>query len=242
MSPRAPGRVCMADTECCDSVSLSYSVDASEVTDLHVISYEVERDLMPLILSNCQYQMEQGRETLQEFDLEKVERQVTSRFLQGKPRLTLKVRLAPWYLWCRHICFVKVGLSVAFLQRFPSELGVGMTTQLRFPPETGTSLPAVPRPSTPLSCLRASFPPGSLQVPADLLSNFSTIVMALPPTPDGPSWLPCCLSSPHAACHPAPWVPHVAAADPAPAPSVRPRCDRCSSPTAPCLPCLQATL
>uniref|UniRef100_A0A452STR8 Ring finger protein 213 n=1 Tax=Ursus americanus TaxID=9643 RepID=A0A452STR8_URSAM len=68
----------------------SYSVDASEVTDLHVISYEVERDLMPLILSNCQYQMEQGRETLQEFDLEKVERQVTSRFLQGKPRLTLK--------------------------------------------------------------------------------------------------------------------------------------------------------
>uniref|UniRef100_A0A452UIM0 Uncharacterized protein n=1 Tax=Ursus maritimus TaxID=29073 RepID=A0A452UIM0_URSMA len=68
----------------------SYSIDASEVTDLHVISYEVERDLMPLILSNCQYQMEQGRETLQEFDLEKVERQVTSRFLQGKPRLTLK--------------------------------------------------------------------------------------------------------------------------------------------------------
>ncbi|XP_011226480.2 E3 ubiquitin-protein ligase RNF213 isoform X2 [Ailuropoda melanoleuca] len=68
----------------------SYSVDASEVTDLHVISYEVERDLMPLILSNCQYQVEQGQETLQEFDLEKVERQVTSRFLQGKPRLTLK--------------------------------------------------------------------------------------------------------------------------------------------------------
>lgn len=122
------------DTECCDSVSLSYSVDASEVTDLHVISYEVERDLMPLILSNCQYQVEQGQETLQEFDLEKVERQVTSRFLQGKPRLTLKVWLAPWYLWGQHICFVKVGLSVAFLQRFPSELGGGMTTQLCFPP------------------------------------------------------------------------------------------------------------
>jgi len=68
----------------------SYSVDASEITDLHVISYEVERDLMPLILSNCQYQVEQGRETLQEFDLEKIQRQVTSRFLHGKPRLTLK--------------------------------------------------------------------------------------------------------------------------------------------------------
>lgn len=74
---------------------LSYSVDAADVTDLHVISYEVERDLTPLILSNCQYQVEQGRETLQEFDLEKIQRQIVSRFLQGKPRLSLKVGLTP---------------------------------------------------------------------------------------------------------------------------------------------------
>uniref|UniRef100_A0A8C7BJA4 Ring finger protein 213 n=1 Tax=Neovison vison TaxID=452646 RepID=A0A8C7BJA4_NEOVI len=70
--------------------SSSYSIDTSEVTDLHVISYEFEQDLMPLILSNCQYRVEEGQETLQEFDLEKIQRQVTSRFLQGKPRLTLK--------------------------------------------------------------------------------------------------------------------------------------------------------
>nr|XP_034361931.1 E3 ubiquitin-protein ligase RNF213 [Arvicanthis niloticus] len=68
----------------------SYSVDSSEVTDLHVISYEVERDLTPLILSNCQYQVQQGGETSQEFDLEKIQQQISSRFLQGKPRLTLK--------------------------------------------------------------------------------------------------------------------------------------------------------
>uniref|UniRef100_UPI0040389A17 E3 ubiquitin-protein ligase RNF213-like n=1 Tax=Callospermophilus lateralis TaxID=76772 RepID=UPI0040389A17 len=68
----------------------SYSVDASDVTDLHVVSYEVERDLMPLILSNCQYEVEQGGETSQEFDLEKIQRQISSHFLQGKPRLTLK--------------------------------------------------------------------------------------------------------------------------------------------------------
>ncbi|XP_045155456.1 E3 ubiquitin-protein ligase RNF213-like [Echinops telfairi] len=68
----------------------SYSIDASEVTELHVISYETERDLVPLILSNCQYRVEQGGEALQEFDLEKIQRQVMSRFLQGKPRLTLK--------------------------------------------------------------------------------------------------------------------------------------------------------
>ncbi|XP_072501344.1 E3 ubiquitin-protein ligase RNF213 isoform X2 [Notamacropus eugenii] len=70
--------------------SSSYSINASEVTDLHVISYEVERDLTPLILSNCQYSVEKGRETLQQFDLEKIQRQVTSRFLQGKPLLTLQ--------------------------------------------------------------------------------------------------------------------------------------------------------
>ncbi|XP_032097310.1 E3 ubiquitin-protein ligase RNF213 isoform X3 [Sapajus apella] len=68
----------------------SYSVDASEVTDLHVMNYEVEQDLIPLILSNCQYQVEQGRQTLQEFDLEKIQRQIISRFLQGKPWLSLK--------------------------------------------------------------------------------------------------------------------------------------------------------
>ncbi|KAF4008099.1 hypothetical protein G4228_019714 [Cervus hanglu yarkandensis] len=71
----------------------SYSIDASEIADLHVISYEVERDLIPLILSNCQYHVQQGGETLQEFDLEKIQRQIISRFLQGKPRLTLKARL-----------------------------------------------------------------------------------------------------------------------------------------------------
>ncbi|XP_021096800.1 E3 ubiquitin-protein ligase RNF213 isoform X2 [Heterocephalus glaber] len=68
----------------------SYSVDASEITDVHVISYDVERDLIPLILSNCQYQVVQGGETSQEFDLEKIQRQVRGRLLQGKPRLTVK--------------------------------------------------------------------------------------------------------------------------------------------------------
>ncbi|XP_053562489.1 E3 ubiquitin-protein ligase RNF213 [Bombina bombina] len=65
-----------------------YSIRASEVMDLHVIGYEVEKDLMPIILSNCQYSVKRG-ETLEEFDLEKIQRQITSRFLQGKPLITL---------------------------------------------------------------------------------------------------------------------------------------------------------
>lgn len=64
-------------------------MDASEVTDLLVIGYEVS-SVTPLILSNCQYQVVQGGENLQECNLEQIQRQITSRFLQGKPKLTLK--------------------------------------------------------------------------------------------------------------------------------------------------------
>ncbi|NXJ02988.1 RN213 ligase, partial [Psophia crepitans] len=66
-----------------------YLVSPSEVADLHLISYDVERDLIPLILSNCQYSMEKGGETLQDFDLEGIQQQVISKFLQGKPLITL---------------------------------------------------------------------------------------------------------------------------------------------------------
>ncbi|PKU34399.1 hypothetical protein llap_15296 [Limosa lapponica baueri] len=67
-----------------------YLISVSEVADLHLISYEVERDLIPLILSNCQYSMEKGGETLQDFDLERIQQQVISKFLQGKPLITPK--------------------------------------------------------------------------------------------------------------------------------------------------------
>lgn len=68
-----------------------YLISPSEVAELHLISYEVEKDLIPLILSNCQYSMEKGGETLQDFDLERIQQQVISKFLQGKPLITLTV-------------------------------------------------------------------------------------------------------------------------------------------------------
>ncbi|XP_063784592.1 E3 ubiquitin-protein ligase RNF213 isoform X2 [Pseudophryne corroboree] len=66
-----------------------YSIKVSEVMAVHVISYEMEKDLVPIILSNCQYSLESGRETLQEFDLPKIQHQITSRFFQGKPLITM---------------------------------------------------------------------------------------------------------------------------------------------------------
>ncbi|XP_016117489.1 E3 ubiquitin-protein ligase rnf213-alpha-like, partial [Sinocyclocheilus grahami] len=66
-----------------------YTVSPADLTELHVIRYEYERDLLPLILSNCQYSMERGQETLMECDLPKIQQQILTRFLQGKPLITL---------------------------------------------------------------------------------------------------------------------------------------------------------
>lgn len=73
------------------SPSPSYKVSPADLTDLHVIRYELERDLMPLVLSNTQYSIESGQETLHEYDLPKIQQQIVSRFLQGKPLITLNV-------------------------------------------------------------------------------------------------------------------------------------------------------
>ncbi|KAK3552318.1 hypothetical protein QTP86_010384 [Hemibagrus guttatus] len=67
----------------------SYTVSPADLTELHVIRYEVERDLLPLVLSNCQYSMECGRETLSEYDLPQIQQQLLTRFLQGKPLISL---------------------------------------------------------------------------------------------------------------------------------------------------------
>ncbi|XP_070836494.1 E3 ubiquitin-protein ligase rnf213-alpha [Chaetodon trifascialis] len=67
----------------------SYKVSPADLTDLHVIRYELERDLMPLVLSNTQYSIEKGQETLHEYDLPKIQQQIVSRFLLGKPLITL---------------------------------------------------------------------------------------------------------------------------------------------------------
>lgn len=56
-----------------------------------MIRYELERDLMPLILSNTQYSVERGQETLPEHNLAKIQQQLVSRFLLGKPLITLEV-------------------------------------------------------------------------------------------------------------------------------------------------------
>lgn len=70
---------------------LSYKVSPVDLTDLHVIRYELHRDLMPLVLSNTQYTIEKGQEIVHEYDLPKIQQQILSRFILGKPLITLDV-------------------------------------------------------------------------------------------------------------------------------------------------------
>ncbi|TRY85502.1 hypothetical protein DNTS_016006 [Danionella cerebrum] len=66
-----------------------YTVSPADLNELHVIRYEYNRELLPLVLSNCQYCMERGQETVMAYDLPKIQQQLFSRFLQGKPHITL---------------------------------------------------------------------------------------------------------------------------------------------------------
>uniref|UniRef100_A0A8C4HVE0 E3 ubiquitin-protein ligase RNF213 n=1 Tax=Dicentrarchus labrax TaxID=13489 RepID=A0A8C4HVE0_DICLA len=66
----------------------SYKVSVAELTEQHVIHYEVEKDLLPLVLSNCQYSLERGHETISQYDLPRIQQQILTRFLQGKPLIT----------------------------------------------------------------------------------------------------------------------------------------------------------
>ncbi|KAM4740057.1 E3 ubiquitin-protein ligase rnf213-alpha-like [Anableps anableps] len=66
----------------------SYKVAIVDLMEQHVICYDVEKDLLPLVLSNCQYSLERGHETISEYDLPRIQQQILTRFLQGKPLIT----------------------------------------------------------------------------------------------------------------------------------------------------------
>ncbi|KAJ7339378.1 hypothetical protein OS493_005772 [Desmophyllum pertusum] len=65
-------------------------VSVTEVTMSHLIAYDPERDLLPLILAHCHYSLEVGQETLVHYDWAALERQLIDRFLRGRPFVEFK--------------------------------------------------------------------------------------------------------------------------------------------------------
>ncbi|XP_067860144.1 E3 ubiquitin-protein ligase rnf213-alpha-like isoform X2 [Heptranchias perlo] len=64
-----------------------YSISPEEVSDAHLILCDPDKDFIPLVLSNCQYSLEIGQETLPEYDIKNIERQLIRQFLNGKPSI-----------------------------------------------------------------------------------------------------------------------------------------------------------
>ncbi|XP_068759451.1 E3 ubiquitin-protein ligase rnf213-alpha-like isoform X4 [Montipora capricornis] len=65
-------------------------ISMSEVTMSQLIAYDPERDLLPLILAHCNYSLKVGQETLVQYDWTALERQLTDRFLKGRPFVEFK--------------------------------------------------------------------------------------------------------------------------------------------------------
>ncbi|XP_052808702.1 E3 ubiquitin-protein ligase rnf213-alpha-like isoform X1 [Mya arenaria] len=65
------------------------TVAPMEATSAHLISYNHEQDILPLVLANCQYTFEMGKGTKIEYDFAGLERQVMDRFLFSKSRIDI---------------------------------------------------------------------------------------------------------------------------------------------------------
>ncbi|XP_053396012.1 E3 ubiquitin-protein ligase rnf213-alpha-like [Mercenaria mercenaria] len=62
-----------------------------EVTSAHLISYDPHRDLLPLVLANCQYTFKIGEGTHIEYDFAGLERQLMDRFLFSKSKIDIGI-------------------------------------------------------------------------------------------------------------------------------------------------------
>ena len=61
------------------------------VTRSHLVAYDVERDLMPLVLAHCDYSLSVGQGTNITYNLAALERQIVDRFVNGKAHVEMKV-------------------------------------------------------------------------------------------------------------------------------------------------------
>ncbi|XP_006813927.2 E3 ubiquitin-protein ligase rnf213-alpha-like [Saccoglossus kowalevskii] len=62
----------------------------SDLTPAHLIAYDPDKDLLPLVLSHCNYSLEVGKGSVIEYDLDTLERQLEERFIIGKAKIERK--------------------------------------------------------------------------------------------------------------------------------------------------------
>jgi len=70
---------------------LESHVGIFDAINAHLIAFNRERDLSPIVLANCNYSLEVGKGTCVEYDFDTMEKQVEERFIRGRPRLNYQV-------------------------------------------------------------------------------------------------------------------------------------------------------
>ncbi|XP_052216221.1 E3 ubiquitin-protein ligase rnf213-alpha-like isoform X4 [Dreissena polymorpha] len=64
-------------------------VSPMAVSSTHLISYDHDHDIMPLVLANCRYSFEVGDQTKIEYDFDGMERQLMDRLLNSKSKIVI---------------------------------------------------------------------------------------------------------------------------------------------------------
>ncbi|XP_077981790.1 E3 ubiquitin-protein ligase RNF213-like [Glandiceps talaboti] len=70
-----------------DLSTVSQVVKMTDVTEAHLIAYNAEEDIEPLVIAYCDYSLEMGRGTCLDYNFEGLERQIITKFVQGKSRV-----------------------------------------------------------------------------------------------------------------------------------------------------------
>ncbi|XP_065845272.1 E3 ubiquitin-protein ligase rnf213-alpha-like isoform X2 [Oscarella lobularis] len=71
---------------------LGPKIPMREITSTQLISYDLEKNLIPLVLSHCNYSLEVGKGCDISYDFAGIERQLVDRFLTGKPQIQFEAR------------------------------------------------------------------------------------------------------------------------------------------------------
>ena len=65
----------------------------TEVSSSQLVAYDSEKDLLPVMLANCTYTLEVGKETSLQYNWEALQKQIVDKFIRGRPIVEFKVHV-----------------------------------------------------------------------------------------------------------------------------------------------------
>lgn len=74
-----------------ESARSTAKIPLSEVSMSQLVAYDSEKDLLPVMLANCSYSLEVGKETSLQYNWEALQKQIVDRYLRGRPIVELKL-------------------------------------------------------------------------------------------------------------------------------------------------------